>query len=307
MCAYQSSGQICDGHNTGTITGTTYVGGIVGYVSNSDLIYNYNKGNVIATTNVGGIAGYSGTVWGKGTAEECVYMKTETINTTLNGFGNSNDIDGIVYARDTSFFCINSDMILHIYSSDCDTACDNCGYERTVTHTYDNIKYDAEKHWYECDCGEKKADSEASHIGGTATCTNKAKCDICQETYGAFAEHDFDDTSWGYKAADGHAHTCQISGCSEHDTVIAHTSSGAATEDVAETCTECGYIIAPALGYNEHTNGDIVNSNGGGLSGGVIAGIVIGSVAVAGIGGFSIIWFVIKKKSWADFLAIFKK
>ena len=44
-----------------------------------------------------------------------------------------------------------------------------------------------------------------------------------------------------------------------------------------------------------------------GLSGGAIAGIVIGSVAVAGLGGFAVFWFVIKKKTFADLLAIFKK
>ncbi|MBR3870450.1 MAG: InlB B-repeat-containing protein, partial [Clostridia bacterium] len=45
----------------------------------------------------------------------------------------------------------------------------------------------------------------------------------------------------------------------------------------------------------------------GGLSGGAIAGIVIGSVAVVGLGGFSLLWFVIKKKSFADLIAVFKK
>ena len=44
-----------------------------------------------------------------------------------------------------------------------------------------------------------------------------------------------------------------------------------------------------------------------GLGAGAIAGIVIGSVAVAGIGGFALFWFVIKKKSFADLIAIFKK
>ena len=43
-----------------------------------------------------------------------------------------------------------------------------------------------------------------------------------------------------------------------------------------------------------------------GLSGGQIAGIVIGSVAVAGIGGFAIFWFAIKKKSFADLIAAIK-
>lgn len=43
-----------------------------------------------------------------------------------------------------------------------------------------------------------------------------------------------------------------------------------------------------------------------GLSGGAIAGIVIGSVAVAGIGGFAIFWFAVKKKSFADLIAAIK-
>ena len=46
-----------------------------------------------------------------------------------------------------------------------------------------------------------------------------------------------------------------------------------------------------------------------GLTGGQIAGIVVDSVAgviVLG-GGFAIFWFVIKKKTWADFVALFKK
>lgn len=44
-----------------------------------------------------------------------------------------------------------------------------------------------------------------------------------------------------------------------------------------------------------------------GLSGGAIAGIVIGSVAVAGIGGFAIYWFAISKKTFADLGVALKK
>ncbi len=43
-----------------------------------------------------------------------------------------------------------------------------------------------------------------------------------------------------------------------------------------------------------------------GLSDGAIAGIVIGSVAVAGIGGFAIFWFAVKKKTFADLIAAIK-
>ena len=44
-----------------------------------------------------------------------------------------------------------------------------------------------------------------------------------------------------------------------------------------------------------------------GLSGGQIAGIVIGSVAVAGIGGFAVLWFAVKKKTFADLGVALKK
>ena len=44
-----------------------------------------------------------------------------------------------------------------------------------------------------------------------------------------------------------------------------------------------------------------------GLSGGAIAGIVIGSVAVAGIGGFAVLWFAVKKKTFADLGIALKK
>lgn len=44
-----------------------------------------------------------------------------------------------------------------------------------------------------------------------------------------------------------------------------------------------------------------------GLSGGAIVGIAIGSVVVVGLGLFVLIWFVIKKKSIFDLLAVFKK
>ena len=43
-----------------------------------------------------------------------------------------------------------------------------------------------------------------------------------------------------------------------------------------------------------------------GLSGGKIAGIAVGSAAVAGIGGFAIFWFAVKKKSFADLIAAIK-
>ncbi|MDY3863394.1 MAG: hypothetical protein SOZ51_04750, partial [Eubacteriales bacterium] len=44
-----------------------------------------------------------------------------------------------------------------------------------------------------------------------------------------------------------------------------------------------------------------------GLSGGAVAGIVIGSVLVAGAGGFSIFWFAVQKKTVAELGIALKK
>ena len=86
---------------------------------------------------------------------------------------------------------------------------------------------------------------------------------------------------------------------------------------------ESGKIVSTKKEYTFTVNGettltavyDDMPSGGGeitppakkdGLSGGQIAGIVIGSVAVAGIGGFAIFWFAVKKKTFADLIAAIK-
>ena len=54
-------------------------------------------------------------------------------------------------------------------------------------------------------------------------------------------------------------------------------------------------------------DGEISSPSGKeGLSGGAIAGIAAGSAAAAGIGGFSVLWFAVKKKSFADLIAAIK-
>ena len=63
------------------------------------------------------------------------------------------------------------------------------------------------------------------------------------------------------------------------------------------------------MGNAENLGGDKEPEKTG-LSGGAIAGIAVGSVAGAallGCGGFAIFWFVIKKKKFADLIALFKK
>ena len=77
--------------------------------------------------------------------------------------------------------------------------------------------------------------------------------------------------------------------------------------DKSYTFTVNGETTLTAV-YKDKTSGGEITppAKKDGLSGGQIAGIVIGSVAVAGIGGFAIFWFAVKKKTFADLIATIK-
>ena len=87
---------------------------------------------------------------------------------------------------------------------------------------------------------------------------------------------------------------------------------------------ESGKIVSTEKSYTFTVNGETTltavyedKSSGGGeitppakkdgLSGGQIAGIVIGTLLFAGIGGFAIFWFAIKKKNFKDLGEAFKR
>lgn len=58
-------------------------------------------------------------------------------------------------------------------------------------------------------------------------------------------------TSWTFDS-DSHWHKCAV--CGSADTIVPHISSGEATETAAETCTICGYEIAPMVGHIHANN-----------------------------------------------------
>ena len=85
-------------------------------------------------------------------------------------------------------------------------------------------------------------------------------------------------------------------------------SGNIVSNDKAYTFTVTGATTLTAV-YDDMPSGGgeiTPSAKNDGLSGGAIAGIVTGSVAVAGLGGFTIFWFAVKKKTFADLIASFK-
>ena len=86
------------------------------------------------------------------------------------------------------------------------------------------------------------------HDWKEATCTDPKTCSRCGDTEGTALGHDFADV-WSSDES-GHWHVC--SRCDAKADEAAHTPGAAATETTPQKCTECDYIITPALGHT-HT------------------------------------------------------
>ena len=91
-----------------------------------------------------------------------------------------------------------------------------------------------EKHWKECTrCGEKK--EKAAHIGGTATCTEQAQCDVCGYPYGEPLGHKWSN-AW---TTDEKNHWKECARCAERKDEAAHIG-GTATCTEQAVCAVCG-------------------------------------------------------------------
>lgn len=174
---------------------------------------------------------------------------------------------------------------------------------------------DGTRHWHECSCGTNVDVAPHTPDRSEATETEAVKCTVCGYIITPALGHDTHapDAEWHFDATK-HWHNC--TGCSQKLDEGAHAFGdwtitvkpevGVAGEKERE-CSVCGFkenAPVEALG-DEQPGGEQPEKTG--LSGGAIAGIAVGSVAVAGVGGFSVFWFVIKKKKFADLIAIFKK
>ena len=89
--------------------------------------------------------------------------------------------------------------------NDTDHNCDTCGKGGITEHDYDDgtvtqkatCTVDGVK-TFTCNCGHTYTETIVAegHKGGTATCTDKAICEICGEEHGNLAEHNYEGALW---------------------------------------------------------------------------------------------------------------
>lgn len=132
----------------------------------------------------------------------------------------------------------------------------NWGILPAKGHVESELKSNSTHHFKVCTRCFKEIDgSKAAHSGGTATCVNKAKCEVCGTPYGGLADHDLATEVWGFIDGLGHAHMCLTEDCYYRDELLPHRSSGPATDDVDEICLDCGYVMTKAPNHKHKPKG----------------------------------------------------
>lgn len=151
-----------------------------------------------------------------------------------------------------------------------------CGYKTSVAAHAWTDKFDTQNHWQECSgCGYKTGETAHSltknvnetqhqvkcescgyktewenHTGGTATCTAKAVCSVCGESYGELAAH-VADSNYKYNG-EGHWTACATCG-TPMSNQEAHTGGTADCQHKA-VCDVCGHPYGE-LNASNHTGG----------------------------------------------------
>lgn len=260
-----SSGTItvnCKNHNYGSYTSTATQHSrscsACGYIEAAD--HTWNSGTVTkpASCKETGSKSY--------TCTACNAPKTETLSkiphtydhdcdkdcnacgatrTTTHRYGNwRTDANG--HWKECSVCKDKKDAAAHIPGAEptetTAQTCTACGYviKPTLAHTHsyaESWTTDENGHWHPCSGCEEKG-SYATHNFENAC---DSACDVCG--YSRDVSHNFENTWSGN--AESHYHVCV--GCGEKSDVAAHIPGAEATAETAQTCTVCGFEIAPAL------------------------------------------------------------
>ena len=188
---------------------------------------------------------------------------------------------GHEYIAEQILKAINSEIPCHHFYDGCEDAdCNECGFVREAgKHDFSN-------------CTDKTC-SNCSYVREAGAhvydgCFD-AECNLCHA-----------ERIPGHTYSEVCSEECEICGfvrTSEHSFGEWITTKEATRKESGEkerTCSVCG-----------KTETAIIDAIGG-LSAGAVVGIAGGAVVTAGCGTFSIVWFVIKKKTFADLVGVFK-
>ena len=210
--------QISNCYNVGSVTAANanaMLGGIVGWSG-------YDS---VAITNCYYLTGTAGQVYGNGTATVTATTEKSTFDFANGGVLELLKADRPANAQPWDTTCKyleSAGMTLPVFKGQGDEHTHNGNWTPNGNGT----------HSRRCTCNVVETQNCS---GGTATCTEKAKCAVCGAEYGDVLGHDFT-TSWTH---DDNMHWKQCSRCDEKKDIGPHTWDRG-TITTASTCTKAG-------------------------------------------------------------------
>ncbi len=185
--------------------------------------------------------------------------------------------------------------------------CTVCNEELTAAlgHTEAFENTEAGKHRIYCSVCEATITASENCYGGHATCEYQAKCDACDTAYGATPAGHIYGTEW-VGSEIYHFHACDNCGSPktadrEEHSFRAWSAVATATSETEgrdeRSCSICGFTQNRAMPKLTPER----------MSTFAIVAIIAGSVLVVAVGVFAIVWFAVKKKTFGDIAALFKK
>lgn len=221
---------IRDCYNIGNITGGidnggSYTGGICGFYLSGQIFNCYNVGEITGGNDIDKIA-----VYGYNKPTNCYYLSDTDTDTAAK--------PAVQFADGT--------VLKLLKAGRNDSPWDSCQYVAAAKITLPVFKGQGDEHTHNgnwtsngngkhsrrCTCNVVETQNCS---GGTATCTQRAKCTVCGAEYGNALGHDFT-TSWAH---DDNEHWKQCSRCDKKDDVGPHTWDNG-TITTAHTCTKAG-------------------------------------------------------------------
>ena len=215
---------IRDCYNIGKITGRSDngsgdAGGICGFYMNGKISNCYNVGEI---TGSGYVSKIAVSAYNDSRPTNCYYLSDT--DTDLNGT-----------AKTAAEFA-NGDVLEELKAgqrdNNADPWADECKYLAAAGKTLPVFKGQGDAHEHNGNWTSNGNGTHSRHCtcnavetqncsGGTATCTEKAKCAVCGAEYGDVLGHDFT-TSWTH---DDNEHWKQCSRCDKKDDVGPHTGT----------------------------------------------------------------------------------
>lgn len=272
VCGRNGHRSIVGCYNAGTVTGNGWsVGGVCGSFSQGAIIGCHNVGVVTGSGKyVGGVYGYKERNIGKGCyylvsdavegdeqAKTAADFKNGTVCDLLNETLKEHNLEFMFYQGND--YPVLTPQIIFIGIEDGKTYCGKVNFtvrcavsvtedgKELVPDEYNQYILLPSKHTITATDAEGKSKTvavtvNAEHTGGTATCTAKARCEVCGAEYGELIDHNYE------AKYDESTHWSECSCCKDIKDRAAH-SFAAHNCETSAPCTECNYV-KPAGQHN---------------------------------------------------------